>query len=82
MRLGHAAAVESFDDTENQKVNGVSGGASGDEPKWRKLNSTELGISNSKISKPTRKVLNGLKRKGRCPLLLTAVCIGSRELVS
>ncbi|KAK6262007.1 hypothetical protein QUC31_007823 [Theobroma cacao] len=33
-------------------------------PQWKKLNSQDLGISTTNISKPTRKVLNGLKRKG------------------
>ncbi|KAJ6414795.1 hypothetical protein OIU84_003751 [Salix udensis] len=33
-------------------------------PEWKKLDAEELGISNSMISKPTRVVLNGLKRKG------------------
>ncbi|KAM1739555.1 hypothetical protein ACFX11_015253 [Malus domestica] len=33
-------------------------------PVWKKLNSKELGITTSMIDKPTRKVLNGLKRKG------------------
>lgn len=32
---------------------------------WKRLNSKELGISTSMITKPTRKVLNGLKRKGK-----------------
>ncbi|XP_009604533.1 uncharacterized protein LOC107812113 isoform X2 [Nicotiana tabacum] len=38
----------------------------GDEnaPKWKKLSSEELGISTSMIAKPTRVVLNGLKKKG------------------
>lgn len=31
---------------------------------WKRLSSKELGISNSMIAKPTRIVLNGLKRKG------------------
>ncbi|TQE12888.1 hypothetical protein C1H46_001534 [Malus baccata] len=33
-------------------------------PVWKKLNSKELGITTSMIDKPTRNVLNGLKRKG------------------
>ncbi|CAN1133420.1 Poly(A) polymerase I [Linum perenne] len=33
-------------------------------PAWKKLNSMELGISTSMISKPTRKVLNVLKKRG------------------
>lgn len=32
---------------------------------WKRLSSKELGISDSMISKPTRIVLNGLKRKGK-----------------
>ncbi|XP_060197024.1 uncharacterized protein LOC132626235 [Lycium barbarum] len=38
----------------------------GDEnaPKWKKLSSEELGIRTSMIAKPTRLVLNGLKKKG------------------
>lgn len=37
---------------------------------WKKLNSKELGITNSMISRPTRKVLNNLKQKGIVFLLL------------
>lgn len=33
-------------------------------PEWKKLNAEELGVSNSMISRPTRVVLNGLKKKG------------------
>lgn len=40
----------------------VKGDESG--PKWKKLSSEELGISTSMIAKPTRVVLNGLKKKG------------------
>ncbi|KVI06126.1 Poly A polymerase, head domain-containing protein [Cynara cardunculus var. scolymus] len=32
--------------------------------KWKKFSSKELGITNSMIARPTRIVLNGLKRKG------------------
>lgn len=35
-------------------------------PEWKKLNAKDLGISTSMIDKPTRKVLNGLKKKGFC----------------
>lgn len=31
---------------------------------WKKLKSKDLGISNSMIARPTRKVLNGLKQRG------------------
>lgn len=33
-------------------------------PKWKKLDSKELGIKNSMIANPTKKVLNRLKKKG------------------
>ncbi|GAV71485.1 LOW QUALITY PROTEIN: PolyA_pol domain-containing protein/PolyA_pol_RNAbd domain-containing protein, partial [Cephalotus follicularis] len=33
-------------------------------PEWKKLDSNELGITISMISKPTRVVINGLKKKG------------------
>jgi hypothetical protein len=33
-------------------------------PEWKKLSSKELGLSNSLISMPTKKVLNGLKKNG------------------
>lgn len=33
-------------------------------PEWKKLNSKELGISTSMIAKPTKIVLNGLRKKG------------------
>lgn len=36
----------------------------GKAPEWKKLNSKDLGITSSMISKPTRLVLNGLKSKG------------------
>lgn len=39
-------------------------------PEWKKLNSKELGISTSMIDRPTRKVLNGLKKKGEIWLLI------------
>ncbi|KZV38782.1 Polynucleotide adenylyltransferase family protein [Dorcoceras hygrometricum] len=66
VRLGYAATIEAFDDTENEKViDSQSGGHLHQEAKqWKKLKSKDLGISTSKISRPTRVVLNGLKRKG------------------
>ncbi|XP_022134982.1 uncharacterized protein LOC111007098 isoform X2 [Momordica charantia] len=33
-------------------------------PNWKRFSSNELGISNFMIPRPTRKVLNGLKKKG------------------
>lgn len=40
------------------------GGATGKAPQWKKLKAGDLGISTSKISRPARVVLNGLKRRG------------------
>ncbi|KAG8379491.1 hypothetical protein BUALT_Bualt07G0094000 [Buddleja alternifolia] len=63
IRLGYAAAIEAFDETEI--VESASGGKIyGNAPEWKKLKSKDLGISTSKISRSTRVVLNGLKRKG------------------
>ncbi|KAL0355026.1 UNVERIFIED_CONTAM: Poly(A) polymerase I [Sesamum radiatum] len=60
VRLGYAAAIEAFD-----VVDSVSGAdVYGRAQEWKKLNSKDLGISTSKISRPTRVVLNCLKRRG------------------
>ncbi|KAL4347448.1 hypothetical protein GQ457_17G018470 [Hibiscus cannabinus] len=75
IRFSSVAAIETLDEPvafikdENSQGPHISPGknVSGEESKlsqWKKLNSQDLGISSSKISKPTRKVLNGLKRKG------------------
>lgn len=111
VRLGYAAAVEAFDDTESDKgkwrlnfvfplnsiwlllyqwgfllafifclkfatifcsffvwcvvVGSVSRSDVNEKaPEWKKLKSEELGISTSKISRPTRMVLNGLRKRG------------------
>ncbi|KAM6594783.1 hypothetical protein CsatA_002486 [Cannabis sativa] len=55
-------------------------GDSGNEKvrKWKKLSSKELGITNSMISKPARKVLNNLKQKGY-EVYLVGGCV--RDLV-
>jgi hypothetical protein len=37
---------------------------------WKKLNSEELGIETWMISKPTRMVLNGLRKKGLCSFFI------------
>lgn len=61
--LSCVAAIEAFDETDGGKlVEGVAGDRK--PPKWRKLNSKDLGLTNSKIPRSTRVVLNGLKRKG------------------
>ncbi|KAK6920456.1 tRNA nucleotidyltransferase/poly(A) polymerase, RNA and SrmB- binding domain [Dillenia turbinata] len=43
---------------------GIGGRSETKMPKWKKLSSKDLGITTSMIPKPTRVVLNGLKRKG------------------
>ncbi|TYG90923.1 hypothetical protein ES288_A12G221700v1 [Gossypium darwinii] len=68
IRFSSVAAIETLDESVIQgahfspakKVNGEGSKLS----QWKKLNSQDLGISTSNISKPTRKVLNGLKTKG------------------
>ncbi|RDY03610.1 pcnB, partial [Mucuna pruriens] len=47
-------------------------------PAWKKLNSKELGLRNSMIANPTRKVLNGLKKKGH-DVYLVGGCV--RDLI-
>ncbi|XP_057466453.1 uncharacterized protein LOC130755899 isoform X1 [Actinidia eriantha] len=74
IRLSSVAAFETIDEPEslvkaNSDHDSVSSSGrvfEGDckGPKWKKLSSKDLGISNSMIAKPTRVVLNGLKRKG------------------
>ncbi|XP_055818746.1 uncharacterized protein LOC129887606 isoform X2 [Solanum dulcamara] len=59
-----AVAVEPVKVLKNRLYNGSDGKGDGDAPKWKKLSSEELGISTSMIAKPTRLVLNGLKKKG------------------
>lgn len=61
--------MEAIDEREglskdNKINNSASGTKDGKAPAWKKLTSKEIGISSSTIDKPTRKVLNGLKRKG------------------
>ncbi|XP_057804889.1 uncharacterized protein LOC131020210 [Salvia miltiorrhiza] len=65
VRLGCAAAsVEAFDDTENDKSFDNLSGRDACRKDWKKLKSEDLGIRTSKISRPTRVVLNGLKKRG------------------
>ncbi|KAG5629338.1 hypothetical protein H5410_001055 [Solanum commersonii] len=59
-----AVAVEPVKVLKNRSYNASDGKGDGDAPKWKKLGSEELGISTSMIAKPTRLVLNGLKKKG------------------
>ncbi|OMO93750.1 hypothetical protein COLO4_16700 [Corchorus olitorius] len=75
IRFGSVAAIEALDEPEivikdsSSETSDSSRGknVSGEDskwPRWKKMNSHDLGISTSNISKPTKKVLNGLKRKG------------------
>ncbi|KAK7826963.1 poly(a) polymerase i [Quercus suber] len=68
LRFSSVAAVEAVEEPECvTPFNSVHGKCNGGDQKaleWKRLNSKELGISTSMITKPTRKVLNGLKRKG------------------
>uniref|UniRef100_A0A5B7BUX5 Polynucleotide adenylyltransferase n=1 Tax=Davidia involucrata TaxID=16924 RepID=A0A5B7BUX5_DAVIN len=74
VRLSSVAAVEIVDEAESPikdnsshdsvTSNGrvIEGGHKA--PEWKRLSSKDLGITNSMIARPTRVVLNGLKRKG------------------
>ncbi|XP_057972053.1 uncharacterized protein LOC131160410 isoform X2 [Malania oleifera] len=72
VRFGSVAAVESLDETEALNSDGnhdfitSHGRVGGDRemPEWKKLSSKDLGITASMIARPTRVVLNGLRRKG------------------
>ncbi|BFG32233.1 hypothetical protein CerSpe_185070 [Prunus speciosa] len=69
VQLNLVAAMEALDEPEglfkdNKTNNSANGRKDVKAPAWKKLNSKELGITTSMIDKPTRKVLNGLKRKG------------------
>ncbi|CAE6075544.1 unnamed protein product [Arabidopsis arenosa] len=58
-----SAAIETVDDKDSDHPEKGSDRTS-KAPEWKKLNSKDLGITSSMISKPTRLVLNGLKSKG------------------
>lgn len=60
VRMSCFAALERVDESD-----GLSSNSVGERRMWKKFCSKELGITNSIISKPTRIVLNGLKRQGR-----------------
>ncbi|XP_040368193.1 uncharacterized protein LOC112178662 isoform X3 [Rosa chinensis] len=76
VQLNLVSAMEAIDEQEGRskdnKTNDSASGMSnfcwdeggGKAPQWKKLNSKEVGISGSMIDKPTRKVLNALKREG------------------
>ncbi|XP_076891787.1 uncharacterized protein LOC143543324 [Bidens hawaiensis] len=68
VRLSCVAAIGTVDGPDSFSPDSVpcDGGVEGRKlaPEWKKFSSKELGITNSMISKPTRIVLNGLKRQG------------------
>ncbi|XP_039064835.1 CCA-adding enzyme-like [Hibiscus syriacus] len=89
IRFNSVAAIETLDEPVDFIKDDSSQGphfspgknVSGEEiklPRWKKLNSLDLGISSSMISNPTRKVLNGLKREGY-DVYLVGGCI--RDLI-
>ncbi|MCD9561073.1 hypothetical protein HAX54_020030, partial [Datura stramonium] len=55
--------VEPIKALKNRSYNTSDGKGDENAPKWKKLSSEELGIRTSMIAKPTRLVLNGLKKK-------------------
>ncbi|XP_044494149.1 poly(A) polymerase I-like isoform X2 [Mangifera indica] len=70
VRFSSVAAIEMLDDAEpliNHNSNPLRGKVcelNRKKPEWKKLKAEDLGISTSMINKPTKKVLNGLKKKG------------------
>ncbi|ESQ45666.1 hypothetical protein EUTSA_v10010292mg [Eutrema salsugineum] len=74
---GLAAAIETVDDKDSDHHHKDSDRAS-KAPEWKKLNSKELGITNSMIPKPARQVLSGLKSKGH-NVYLVGGCV--RDLI-
>lgn len=51
-------------------------------PAWKKLDSKELGLQNSMIARPTKKVLNVLKKKGKCCSLSTYYVCKFRDRIA
>ncbi|KAF2312811.1 hypothetical protein GH714_040517 [Hevea brasiliensis] len=47
-------------------------------PEWKKWNSNEFGISTSTIARPTRKVLNGLRKRGSEGVFVWCEIVGKR----
>ncbi|GAB2221405.1 hypothetical protein Droror1_Dr00012581 [Drosera rotundifolia] len=68
-RIGCVAALQTIDESDypadhfNQPHHASSERKKA-APKWKKLSSEDLGITSSMIAKPTKVVLDGLKRKG------------------
>ncbi|KAK9066361.1 hypothetical protein SSX86_013683 [Deinandra increscens subsp. villosa] len=69
VRMSCVAAIETVDGPDGLSTDSNiynEGGVEGKKmaSKWKKFSSKEFGITNSMIAKPTRIVLNGLKRNG------------------
>uniref|UniRef100_A0A6N2NEI6 Poly A polymerase head domain-containing protein n=1 Tax=Salix viminalis TaxID=40686 RepID=A0A6N2NEI6_SALVM len=64
VRFSSVAAIETLYDQKNFNKDKNQNLGDPKPPEWKKWNSKELGISNSTISRPTRKVLDGLKKNG------------------
>ncbi|KAJ6889014.1 poly(A) polymerase I-like isoform X2 [Populus alba x Populus x berolinensis] len=65
VRFSSVAAIETLDVQENVIKGNSRNLGDCKAPEWKKLSSKELGLSNSLISMPTKKVLNGLKKNVR-----------------
>ncbi|XP_071710746.1 uncharacterized protein [Rutidosis leptorrhynchoides] len=68
-RLNCVAAIKTVDESDGFSTDSVIYNDKGVEGRrmetdWKRFSSNEFGITNSMIKKPTRKVLNALKRKG------------------
>ncbi|KAF9671767.1 hypothetical protein SADUNF_Sadunf12G0082800 [Salix dunnii] len=64
VRFSSFAAIKTLDVQENVIKGNSRNLGDYKAPEWKKLNSKDLGIGNSLISGPTKKVLNGLKKNG------------------
>ncbi|CAH2044218.1 unnamed protein product [Thlaspi arvense] len=79
-----SAAIEAVDepngfDKDGDRQDKVADGTRSEgDREWKQLNSKDLGISSSMIAKPTRQVLNVLKRKGH-DVYLVGGCV--RDLI-
>ncbi|KAF3438521.1 hypothetical protein FNV43_RR21283 [Rhamnella rubrinervis] len=76
VRPRSVAAVEALDEPDDLTKDNDNG--NGKVAEWKKLNSRELGITTTMITRPTRKVLNVLKQKGY-QVYLVGGCV--RDLV-
>ncbi|KFK34184.1 hypothetical protein AALP_AA5G111500 [Arabis alpina] len=77
VRFNTVSAIETVDYKDND-VHDIDSDKTSKAPEWKKLNSEDLGITSSMISKPTRQVLNVLKSKGH-DVYLVGGCV--RDLI-